>query len=181
MEKPVIIIIDMLKDFFADGPLAEAKSELVFHINQLIKSARIKDVPIIWVRQEFEPDLSDAFLAQRNENIKLTIKGTPGVELLDDLDRHPNDHEIIKKRYSAFFNTNLDELLKKLQPTKLVMAGVNSHACVRMTAIDAYQRDYEVEIILECVDSKDKEHHRVSLDYMNGHICNVIQLKSLVL
>lgn len=46
------------------------------------------------------------------------------------------------------------------------MAGVNTHACVRTTVIDAYQRDYEVIIAVECVDSYDKEHHQISLRYL---------------
>ena len=51
------------------------------------------------------------------------------------------EHRLSKKRYSAFFKTGLDQTLDLLKPVVLVLAGVNTHACVRMTAIDAYQRD----------------------------------------
>jgi len=56
----------------------------------------------------------------------------------------PDDAVLVKKRYSAFFGTDLDTLLSTIQPDVLVIAGVNTHAYVRMTAIDAYQRDYDV-------------------------------------
>ena len=179
MAKPAVIIIDMLKDFFEVGHLADTRNELVQQINKLIKTARSNCVPIIWVRQEFEPDLSDAFLAQRKENIRMTIKGTQGVEILDELYRQPNDFEVVKKRYSAFYRTDLDEVLGKLRPSKLILAGVNTHACIRMAAIDAYQRDFEVEVVSDCVSSKDQEHHRMTLDYMDGHICKVVDLANL--
>lgn len=76
------------------------------------------------------------------------------------------DHEVLKKRYSAFFRTELDDLLKKIQADTIVVSGVNTHACVRTTVIDSYQRDYELIIAVECVDSYDEEHHRISLRYL---------------
>ena len=79
----------------------------------------------------------------------------------------------MKKRYSAFFATDLDTRLSNIRPDVLVIAGVNTHACVRMTAIDAYQRDYDV-IVRECVASSDPEHHDVTLRYLDGNITRVL-------
>jgi nicotinamidase-related amidase len=180
MSKPLLVIIDMLEDFFLKGTLQQARPQLTHSINQLIAYARKNGFPVLWVRQEFESDLSDAFLAQKKENIFLTIKGTKGVKLLNELDRRSDDLEVIKKRYSAFYNTDLDNILDQIRPSKLIIAGVNTHACVRMTAIDAYQRDIEVIVVADCVLSNDPEHHRVTLDYMDGHICQVLSLDELV-
>jgi len=49
-----------------------------------------------------------------------------------------SDAIVIKKRYSAFFETNLDQILDGMNPDALILAGINSHACIRVTAIDAY-------------------------------------------
>ncbi|MGA7401137.1 MAG: isochorismatase family protein, partial [Candidatus Sulfotelmatobacter sp.] len=54
-----------------------------------------------------------------------------------------SDPVLIKKRYSAFYQTELDQLLHRLQPDAIILAGINTHACIRVTAIDAYQRDWE--------------------------------------
>src|SRR5690606_591882 len=126
--------------------------------------------PVIWVRQEFAPDLSDAFLLMRKTGTKVTIAGTEGCELLPDLARLETDRVIVKKRYSAFFRTELDEVLAELGTRTLVLAGINTHACVRMAAIDAYQRDFDVIVAVECVASYDAEHHRVTLRYLEGGI-----------
>ena len=181
MAKPLLIVIDMLEDFFQEGHLKSARAELTVNINRLIANARRNGVPVLWVRQEFEPDLSDAFLAQRKQNQLVTIKGTAGVKILEELDRQPADLEVVKKRYSAFYKTNLDEILASVQPSALILAGVNTHACVRMTAIDAYQRDHEVIVVADCVASYDQVHHKVTLDYMNGRICQVVELDELML
>ena len=174
-----VLIIDMLNDFFREGPLVEAPDELTSRINGLIGAARTADMPIIWVRQEFSADLSDAFLAMRKRGISICIEGTEGCELLSELDRHPSDYEVIKKRYSAFYQTNLDELIRELGIRELVIAGINTHACVRMAAIDAYQRDLKVDIASDCVASYDAEHHDVSLRYLGRDIARVAPLAVL--
>lgn len=86
----------------------------------------------------------------------------------------PLDLVIIKKRYSAFYGTPLDETLIRLQPDAIILAGINTHACIRTTAIDAYQRDWNVILALDCIDSYDREHHEVSLRYMKDRLATVM-------
>ncbi len=169
----------MLNDFFKEGRLREHRAELVSCIDILIDWARRNDFPLIWVRQEFEPDLSDAFLVMRKENTSLTIKGTGGEEILPELRREASDYEIIKKRYSPFFGTALEDLLRELSIDTLIIAGVNTHACIRMAAIDAYQRDYKVIIAKDAVDSYDIKHHEVTLDYLSRGIADVLSVEEI--
>ena len=65
-------------------------------------------------------------------------------------------------------------MLTELDVTRLVLAGVNTHACIRMTAIDAYQRDMGVVLAAECIGSYDDEHAQISLSYMEGKIAFVM-------
>ena len=171
-----LLVIDMLEDFFREGPLKEIRDDITNNINTLVKDCRERDIPVIWVRQEFREDLSDAFLIMRKEKIQITIAGTQGSQILSELVRIETDYEIVKKRYSAFFQTDLDKYLKKIGATELVLAGINTHACIRTAAIDAYQRDYEVIIPVECVASYDRNHHEVTLNYIDGHIARLVKL-----
>lgn len=168
--RPVFLFIDLLEDFFIEPPLATQRSSLVEAVNELAAFARLHAFPVIWVRQEFEPDLSDAFLRMRQSGRRVTIKGTKGCLLLSDLQQQPEDYEIIKKRYSAFFNTRLAELLAELQSSHLVIGGVNTQACVRATAIDAYQMDYPILFAAETISSYDAEFHRESMRYLQQSI-----------
>ncbi len=168
--KAAILLIELLEDYFRDGRLKANRSILASHINALTSVGRAHHLPIIWVRQVFKADLSDAFLWMRKTQTAVTIENTPGSQLLSELEQAPTDLEIVKKRYSAFFRTNLDELLQTLGTDTLIIGGINTHACVRMAVIDAYQRDYEVVLALDCTDSYDEEHHRILLRYLTGGI-----------
>jgi len=172
MRRPVLVVIDMLNDFLEKWPSA-TRQRLLRSINELATLVRQGGHPVIWVRQEFEPDLQDAFADMKRKGIRITIKGTHGCQIASDLAVAPTDSVVIKKRYSAFYGTNLDKVLDTLNPDAIILAGINTHACIRMTAIDAYQRDREVILAADCVDSYDQEHHEVSLRYMRDNIASV--------
>jgi nicotinamidase-related amidase len=162
------LIIDMLNDFFEEGPLAEKRADLMRSINKLVDVFRGDNLPVIWVRQEFALNLNDAFLELRRQGKRITITGTKGCQILPELDCRPEDCVIVKKRYSAFFGTALDGILSAQDPDPLVVAGVNTHACVRTTVIDAYQRDYHIVLALDCIASYDDEHHDATVRYLDG-------------
>jgi nicotinamidase-related amidase len=179
--KAALIVVDMLTDFFErSAELAAERSRLVANTNTLVRAFRSRRLPVFWVRQEFAPDLHDAFLDMRANNVSITIAGTAGCEVLPELERSPNDIVIVKKRYSAFFGTSLETQLAQLGPELVVVTGVNTHACVRMTAIDAYQRDYAVIVAADAVGSRDPEHHEVTLRYLDGHIARVLPSAEVV-
>ncbi|MFY9855421.1 MAG: isochorismatase family cysteine hydrolase [Terracidiphilus sp.] len=173
MKNPVLIVIDMLNDYLAQWEPAQ-RHKLVQSINELIRILRDRSLPILWVRQEFDPDLSDAFPEMKAKGIHITIKGTVGCRIAPELALAPSDTVFVKKRYSAFFGTNLDETLVRLKPDTIILAGINTHACIRTTAIDAYQRDWPVVLAADCIDSYDRAHHEVSLKYMKGKIAAVL-------
>ena len=173
MKEPALIVIDMLNDFLQAWPPA-SKQRLVQSTNALVGILRSHNQPVVWVRQEFQPDLRDAFPEMRAKGIRITIQGTEGCQIASDLAVAPSDTVIIKKRYSAFYGTTLDHILADLRPDGLILAGINTHACIRTAAIDAYQRDWEVILAADCVDSYDQEHHEISLRYMNGKIASVM-------
>ena len=173
--KYLLLVIDLLNDYFREqAPLAAQRDQLVASVNRLAAAFRHARQPIVWVRQEFAPDLSDAFLRARREKHYVTIAGTDGCELLPELERNASDRVLVKKRYSAFFGTDLDEMLAALRPVIVVLAGINTHACVRTTAIDAYQRDYEVLVASDCVASYDAEHHEVTKRYLDAGIARFV-------
>jgi nicotinamidase-related amidase len=134
--QPMLLIIDMLVDFLERWPAAD-RAALVAAIRALADAFRAAGHPVAWVRQEFAPDLSAAFGEMRRDNIRVTIKGTPGSRIIAELAPAADDLQVVKTRYSAFFGTPLDEIIRANGIDTLVLAGVNTHACVRMTAIDA--------------------------------------------
>ena len=174
-----LIVIDMLYDFL-DAWEADRRARLIERTNRLIGVFRSAALPVIWIRQEFKADLSDGFLEMRDKGISVTIEGTRGAEIHRDLGYRSSDRTIVKKRYSAFFGTNLDEVLNEIGATWIVLAGLNTHACIRMAAIDAYQRDFRVVLAAECIESHDDAHARISLSYMAGKIASLMTTAQIV-
>jgi nicotinamidase-related amidase len=179
MPKRSLVIIDLLNDFL-DQWATDKVDRLVQNTNRLVSAFRRSDLPVIWVRQEFRPDLGDAFLEMRDKGIATTIEATRGAQLHAGLDWQPTDITVIKKRYSAFFKTELEQVLTEMGVGELVVCGVNTHACIRMAAIDAYQRDFRVVLAEECIGSYDEKHACVSLDYLNGKIANVATVPEIM-
>ena len=106
MPNNCLIVIDMQNDFL-DRWDADRREDLISRSNQLIDAFRASECPVIWIRQSFKPDLSDAFLEMRDHQISIVIEGSPGAEIHPNLARHEDDVVLVKKRYSAFFGTDL--------------------------------------------------------------------------
>jgi maleamate amidohydrolase len=176
---PVLLIIDMLNSFLVQWD-SDARTALIENANALARHFRAKGWPVIWVRQDFKADLSDAFLEMRDNGIFLNIEGTEEAEIAEGLDVAAHDLVLVKKRYSAFFGTNLDEILADCNASELVLAGINSHACIRMAAIDAYQHDIRVVLARDAISSYDEEHERVTLRYLSGKIARIMMIDEIV-
>lgn len=173
MTRNCLIVVDMQNDFL-DRLEDETRAMLILNTNRLVDFFRASRYPIIWIRQLLSPDLSDAPLNMRDRGVSVVAEGTSGAEIHRDLARHDADAVVTKKRFSAFFGTNLEELLSEAAPEKVTLAGVNTHACVRTTAIDAFQRDFRVLLAADCVASHDAEHGRISMAYMDRNVALVV-------
>ena len=177
--RPAIVVIDMQNDFFQKKRLLEQKDLLTDKISELINLARKKNAPIIWIRQMWKSDLSDSPKHIRESGKGYVLENSKGSKLIEGLLKLDGDYEIVKTRYSGFFQTDLENLLQKLKVDTLIICGINTHACVRMTAIDAWQKDYDIVIAKDCVGSYDNEHHKVTMKYFEPVIAKVITNKEI--
>jgi nicotinamidase-related amidase len=135
----MLLIIDALVDFL-DRWAPPDRAALVAAIGALADTFRAAGHPVVWVRQEFEPDLSDAFREMRRDNIRVTIKGTDGSRIIPELVPGPDDLQVVKKRYSAFFGTHLDDTSARRASTRWCSrASTRTPACAppRSTPISA--------------------------------------------
>jgi ureidoacrylate peracid hydrolase len=122
------------------------------NINKIIKYFENKNLPIIYIRHTHNPDGSDAGrMYDFTGKIKKIgfIKGSPEVEYIDNLIKVKDSPEIIKNRYNAFFNTNLTNILNKLNINHVVIVGFMTNFCCESTARDAHDRDYYVDFIID--------------------------------
>jgi ureidoacrylate peracid hydrolase len=146
-----IVVIDMLNDFCKPGGamVLPGYERLVPPQKKVIEAGRQAGGPILFVVDTHRPNVR-----QDREFLKRTphcLEGTWGAQVIEDLDPRPDDVYIVKRRYSAFFNTDLDLTLRDLQVTTLVIFGVVTNICVRSTVHDAFFLGYQVIVPEDCV------------------------------
>lgn len=132
-------------------------------VNTLIRHAREKNIPIIFVRVGFEPDYSNCptssplfSIAKAAGVLKL---GSWSTEFHENLQIKEGDTVITKHRVSPFFNTLLDIHLGDMNIDTLYIAGVATDLAVESTARDAHDRDYTVIVVEDCCAAANDEEH----------------------
>jgi len=111
---------------------------------------------------------------------KHCIEGSGGEEIVDELTPKEKEYIIVKRRYSAFFGTDLEILLKGLRADTLIITGVATNVCVRATIQDAKQRDYHVFVPSECVAATTRSANDSNLKDINKFYGDVLPLDQLI-
>lgn len=172
--KPVLLTIDLQKDFPRLFKLAKPREEFDASIRQLTSFFRERYLPVIHVLTAHKADRSSWTLQMKRDDFGICIDGTEGSLELPSVGRRPEETVLYKTRWSAFYRTDLDRILRAGGYDTLVLAGFLSHACIRVTAVDAYQRDYGIVIARDCVDSYDVAHERITLEYLSRYVARVL-------
>ena len=165
MEKlnaPAILVVDMLNDFVTGALGCDRAREIVPATAQLLNAARAAGVPVIFC--------NDAHLPGIDRELQIwgdhAIAGTKGAEVIPELELSEKDYVVPKRRYSGFFQTDLDILLKELGVKTVIVTGLHAHMCVRHTSADAYCLGYDVVAAKECLNSFTEEQFQGGLEYL---------------
>lgn len=159
--RPALLVVDMLNDFLYGSLACEHCREIVPRIRRLIEIARRVGAPVIFVNDSHEPGV-DRELGMWGPH---AVRGSWGSRVVDELDLGYG-YTVFKRRYSGFFETDLDLLLRELGIDTLVVTGIHTHICVLFTVADAVFRGYSVAVVRDCVAAFDREWHEKTLEYM---------------
>ena len=107
------------------------------------------------------------------------IEGTFGVEIDPMLEVRPEDYIIRKRRYSGFFGTDLDLVLRENEIKNLIIVGTKTNCCVRATVTDAFYYNYEPYVVRECVATNSETVNEVHLNDIDKYLGHVIDKKNL--
>ncbi|MEI6633412.1 MAG: isochorismatase family cysteine hydrolase [Chlamydiota bacterium] len=176
---PVLLTIDLQKDFPRLFPLLKPPAKFDASVRRLTSFFRERKLPIIHLLTLHKEDRSTWTRQMKRDDFRICVEGTEGMGELESVGRRPDETVIHKTRWSAFHGTELDRLLAVRGLDTLVLAGFLTHACIRVTALDAYQRDYDVIIARDCVDTYDAAHERVTLAYLSRYVARVLSNEEL--
>jgi Amidases related to nicotinamidase len=163
-DNKALLIVDMLKDFIDKGAPLEVPAGrwVVENIAGEIRYHREKKRPIIYICDRHEPNDPEFEYWPPH-----AIKGTPGADVIEALSPKPTDYIIEKTSYSAFFRTNLEQLLKELDIDEVLVCGVLTNICVLYTAVDALMRGIRVIVPETCVAALNETDHKWALRQIN--------------
>jgi ureidoacrylate peracid hydrolase len=168
------LVVDMQNDFGAKGGMFD----LAGHDLSLVRATiaptagvlaalRRAGIRIVYLKMGYQPDLSDlgppdspnrlrhsavgrAATAPDGRESRILIRDTWNTDILDELKPEPGDAVIYKTRYSGFYGTDLDSVLRQHQVKWLVVAGLSTSVCVESTIRDAMFRDYSCVLLADC-------------------------------
>jgi len=149
--RSAVLVVDMLNDFCSDGGamVLPGADRLYPPQNAVIAAARTSGLPVVWVNDAHRPDArADREFMKRSPHC---IEGTWGAAVVPELDRRAEDISVTKRRFSGFFNTDLDLTLKDMRVDQLIVMGVVTNICVRSTVHDAFFHGYAVVVPEDCV------------------------------
>lgn len=162
MKNTAILVVDMLNDFVTGALKCDRSLAIVDQTAKLLDAARKYHVPVIFC--------NDAHLRNIDHELKLwgdhAIAGTKGAEVIPELNVCEKDYIVPKRRYSGFFHTDLDLLLKELGIEGVILTGLHTHMCVRHTAADAYCLGYQIIVAKDATDAFTETDYLSGLQYL---------------
>lgn len=169
-----LVLVDVINDFFHPrGHNYHPKyNAILVNIQRLLDAARQNEVVIVHAMEGHPPGHDQDF-----EWRKLPphcIIGSFEAEPAEGIDVREGEYVVRKRRYSAFFATDLDLFLRERDVDRLVIVGVKTHVCVRATVQDAFALGYDVVVVKEAVGSNHVHLHEASLEDIKRYMGRVI-------
>ena len=169
--RPVLVVIDIqggasTSDEPSAIPFMDGYEAAMDRVPALVEQAREAGVPIVFFQEAHRRDLVDFGRELDGDEGVHLLEGDPGTEIAAALGVRPDDYVIRKRRYSCFFGTELEILLKGLRADTLLLVGGHTDVCVHYTFVDGHQHDYFMRVVEDCVAGSSTEAHEASLRAM---------------
>ena len=178
LERPALLVIDMQNGFcHPDGSVARGGASIVdcqavitpiAALREIVRSAQL---PVIFTRFVYRADYADGGILVRElrpglRERRSLVDGEWDAEIVPELTPRVDEFVVDKNRFSAFYGTSLDTILRSLDIRTLIVCGVTTNMCVESTVRDAGQRDYRVYVVRDAVGELDRTRHEHALAAM---------------
>lgn len=172
--KSAMIVIDMERGFIEpeSAHCIRTAKATVPACSKAMAMAREKGIPVFLVNRIYRADGSDVESTRYHAWVaggKAMTPGSTGIlsyEMPEGMEPQPGDYTLIKPRFSAFFQTELDLILRRLRVETVILIGTTTPNCIRTTCYDGISLDYNVVILPECCSSQTEEIQRVNMEDM---------------
>ena len=172
--RSALLVIDMENGFVhpEGGHWIRFAQFMVPNCVRAVELARAKGIPVFFVKRLYRADGSDVELTRYpgwvagGRACRPASTGPNSAQAPEGLRPQPGDYTIIKPRWSAFFQTELDLILRRLDVRTVILTGTTTPNCIRTTCYDAIALEYNTVVLTDCCSSHTEEIQRVNLEDM---------------
>lgn len=185
-----LLVVDVQNDFVSQkgscaqrGDNVNAAEAMVPKLVCFIEEARRVSLPIVYVKSihsEWTDAPSWVYRKSQEKTLNTCREGSWGAEFYDGISPLPEERVVIKHRYSAFINTDLNTVLKAKDIQSVLVTGVATNVCVETTARDAYMFDYYVTMVEDCAAAYDPKLHETTLENIRRHFGLVASSEEII-
>lgn len=177
----LLLLVDLQRDYLASPGLEPAPGSVVRNAAALLERCRELGMPVAHVWTTVSRDDDRRMPHWKREGRWLCEEGTPGHEPPPALAPRAGEPVVHKTSFSGFRNGALDELLRGTGATRLIVAGVHVHACVRQAVLDAYERDAEeIWVAEDATASDDPLHAAITKRYLERRAARFLPVSDLL-
>lgn len=171
--KPVLVVIDIQASTFVEPTSKRAIPHMSGYANRMLKArvaidaARENNIPVVFIQEIHRRNLVDFGRELEGDEEIHCLDSNPNTAIaVEQMGFRPDDYLIPKRRYSAFFGTDFEILLRGLKAETLLLCGGLTDVCVHYTFVDGHQSDYFCRVIEDCVAGSSEDAHEYSLRAM---------------
>src|ERR1700761_8445 len=165
--QPVVIAVDPQQGGSGEGGGIPAnmsgRAERSARMIRIVDRARELGVPVVFIQEVHKRSMVEIGRELDGAEGPHCIEDDPKNDFIDGLDPLPEEFHIKKRRYSAFFGTELEIVLKGYGADTLILFGGLTDVCVHYTAVDAHQHDYHVRVATDAVGGSSQTAHDAAL------------------
>ena len=173
-KKTALVVIDMENAFLDPASPLCIKNALatVPACGKVIEKARERKIPVFFVNRVYRKNGSDVEFTRYqswydgNRYLAPDSTGPLSIQVPEEFQPKDGDYCIVKPRFSAFFQTELDLILRRLGVRTVILTGTTTPNCIRTTCYDGLSLDYNILIIEDCCSSNTEEIQRVNMEDM---------------
>jgi biuret amidohydrolase len=169
--QPVLIVVDIQKSIFLNKPngipAMPGYRDNMDRARRVVDAAHDAGIPVVFIQEIHRRDMIDFGRELDGSETAHCMEDDPGTAVaFEEMGRQPGDYFIHKRRYSAFYGTELEILLKGLKAQTLILIGGLTDVCVHYTFVDGHQGDYHCRVVSDCVAGSSLAAHEASLNAM---------------
>jgi len=194
---PALMIIDVQNGFVSKGGSYDILGmdvshyrEVIPRIRDLISMCRDARIPVFYTQAVREASGIDLLTKthkilpkSREERIKkrpICIRGTWDADIVDDIKPQENDHVVIKRRDSAFHDTETGVWLRSIGVDTLIFCGVDTSICVETSLREAFNIGYDVILVSDATASSNRKHYESTLENVRDYYGIVVDSRELL-